>query len=141
MGKAALERPGLIQCQATEQRSGSLAQDFMGVPQQILVWEGKGGLVYSLLADLVQSQVVLWGGKSRFQDQGVLNFWGRFQRAPAVGTEIVQSCYNGLTVGAAGGDGGIVCLLAQQQPVGGHAEQPAHLCQIGHVGVVLARFP
>ena len=48
MGKAALERPGLIQCQATEQRSGSLAQDFMGVPQQILVWEGKGGLVYSL---------------------------------------------------------------------------------------------
>ena len=120
---------------------GGIVQNAVGIILRIVFWKVEAGLIDPFAANLAEGGVIIRRVDTGFQNQSILLLWRRSERAPAVGTEIVQSCYNGLTVGAAGGDGGIVCLLAQQQPVRGHAEQPAHLCQIGHVGVILARFP
>ena len=139
--ESVLESPKLGLGSDYETVPGGIVQNAVGIILRIVFWKVEAGLIDPFAANLAEGGVIIRRVDTGFQNQSILLLWRRSERAPAVGTEIVQSCYNGLTVGAAGGDGGIVCLLAQQQPVRGHAEQPAHLCQIGHVGVILAAFP
>ena len=75
-------------------------------------------------------------------DKGVRPIFQTFCKRPAtVGTEPVQTGDNGLTTGAARGGPLQGALLSKKQPVGGHAKQTAHLCQIGHIWVCLSALP